>query len=216
MAVTNQTEIVANNKTVLDSVDLKMAAVDAALARLDDLTAKRAGLTESLADLRKQETGHLRNDAANEDDAVQNLIQVRAKADVQTARIASLDNQIKEQQATVVSVGNDVGNCANTLWRQLVANRSARALSIFDSNFEMPWGAHFPKSQFIESSKLVRQIANLSPHFGDHSKPTDARIGQIRSFAKEFVPLREHLLAEPDLVLVPVAIPSLSVVSKAA
>jgi hypothetical protein len=111
-----------------------MAAVDAAIARLDDVIAKRAGLTESLAGLKKQEIEHLRNDAANEDDAVQNLIQLRARIDVQSARVNSLDSQIKEQQATVVSVGNDAGNAANTLWRQLVANRSARALAIFDSN----------------------------------------------------------------------------------
>ena len=75
----------------------------------------------------------------------------------------------------------------------------------------MPWAAHLPKSQFIESSKLVVAIANLSmPSFTDHSRKTDDRIEQLRHFAKAFVPLREHLLAEPDLVLVPVGTPSLS------
>jgi hypothetical protein len=216
MAVTNQSETVANNKAVLDSVDTKMAGLNVTIVKLDDLVAKRAALTESVANLKQEEVGHLRNDDANEDDAVQNLIQIRAKIDVQTARIASLDNQIKEQQATVVSIGNDAGNCAHTLFRQLVANRSARAERIFDDHFRMPFGAPIPKRHFIEDSRLVREIANLSPRFGDHSKPTNDRIEQLRRFAKEFVPLREHLLAEPDLVLVPVGTPSLSVVDKAA
>jgi hypothetical protein len=106
----NQTEI-ATNKAVLDSVDTKMATLDAAIAWLDDLVARRAALTDSVADLRKQETGYLRNDGTNEDDAVQSLIQLRVRIDVQSARVASLDSQIEEQQATVVSVGTDAGNC---------------------------------------------------------------------------------------------------------
>ena len=80
----------------------------------------------------------------------------------------------------------------------------------------MPWGARFPKSEFIDNSKLVREVANLAPNFADYGKPAEHRIGQVRSFTKEFVPLRELLLAEPDLVLVPVGTPSLSVVDKAA
>jgi chorismate mutase len=211
-----QAETVANNTPVLDVVDAKMAALDAALARLDDLSAKRAALAESVADLKKQEAEHLRNDAANEDDAVQNLIQLRARIDVQSARVASLDNQIKEQQAQVVSIGNDAGNAANTLWRQLVANRSARALAIFDANFEMPWGARFPKSEFIDNSKLVREIRHLSPRFADYQKPVENRIEQLRGFGKEFIPLREACEKEPDLALTPVGAPALSVIGKAA
>jgi chorismate mutase len=210
-----QTEI-ATNKAVLDSVDAKMAALDAAIVKLDDLVEKRAALTGSVADLKKQEAEHLRNESANEDDAVKSLITVRGKADVQEARLNSLSDQIKEQRASVVSIGNDAGNCAHTLFRQLVANRSARAERIFDDHFRMPFGAPIAKRHFIEDSRLVREVANLSPRFGDHSKPTNDRIEQLRRFAKEFVPLREHLLAEPDLVLVPVGTPSLSVVDKAA
>src|SRR2546430_14237935 len=110
MAVNNQAETVTN-KTVLDAVDTKMAALDAAIARLDDLVSKRSALVQSVSNLKQEEVGHLCNDAANEDDAVQNLIQLRARIDVQSARVSSLDSQIKEQQATVVSVGNDAGNC---------------------------------------------------------------------------------------------------------
>jgi hypothetical protein len=211
-----QTEI-ATNKAVLDSVDAKMAALDAAIVKLDDLVAKHVALSESLASLRKQEIQHLRDDTADENAAVERLIQLRARCDVQSARVASLDSQIKEQRAQVIAIGNSAGEAAHNLWHQLKGNRTARATRVFDSNFEMPWAAHFPKSQFIESSKLVVAIANLSmPSFTDHSRKTDDRIEQLRHFAKGFVPLREHLLAEPDLVLVPVGTPSLSVVSKAA
>src|ERR1700704_907458 len=95
-----QTEI-ATNKAVLDSVDTKMAALDAAIVKLDDLVEKRAALTGSVADLKKQEAEHLRNESANEDDAVKSLITVRGKADVQEARLNSLSDQIKEQRASV-------------------------------------------------------------------------------------------------------------------
>jgi hypothetical protein len=81
----------------------------------------------------------------------------------------------------------------------------------------MPHSAAFPKSLLIDGSKLVVAVANLSsPRFNAFHVPTDNRIEQLRHFAKEYVPLREHLLAEPDLVLAPVHTPSLSVVDKAA
>jgi hypothetical protein len=70
---------VTNNNDVLGVVDGKMAELNSALGRLDDLIAKHATLTKSVADLKKQETEHLRNDAANEDDAVQSLITVRGR-----------------------------------------------------------------------------------------------------------------------------------------
>ena len=73
----------ASNTAVLSAVDAKMNELNAALGRLDDLTERRVALTESLAALKKQETEHLRNDGANEDEAVQSLITVRAKTDVQ-------------------------------------------------------------------------------------------------------------------------------------
>ena len=206
----------ASNTAVLSAVDAKMNELNAALGRLDDLTERRVALTESLAALKKQETEHLRNDGANEDEAVQSLITVRAKTDVQSARLASLDDQIREQKATTVALGNTVGSVAHTLFMQLTANRKNRATAIFDSNFLMPHAATFPKSLLIDGSKLVVEIANLSPRFNAFHVPTDNRIEQLRHFAKEYVPLREHLLAEPDLVLAPVHTPSLSVVDKAA
>ena len=79
-------ENASNNNAVLNAVDAKMNELNAALARLDDLVAKSAALTESLATLRKQESQHLRDDAANENDAVQSLITVRARVDLQSAR----------------------------------------------------------------------------------------------------------------------------------
>jgi len=39
--------------------------------------------------------------------AVQNLIQVRGRADVQSARLNSLDHEIQEQKAAAVRIGND-------------------------------------------------------------------------------------------------------------
>ena len=116
----------ASNTAVLSAVDAKMNELNAALGRLDDLTERRVALTESLAALKKQETEHLRNDGANEDEAVQSLITVRAKTDVQSARLASLDDQIREQKATTVALGNTVGSVAHTLFMQLTANRKNR------------------------------------------------------------------------------------------
>jgi hypothetical protein len=159
---------------------------------------------------------YLRNEAANEDDAVQNLIQVRARIDVQTARIASLDCQIKEQQGQIISVGNNAGSSPHGLFMRLTANRSARAERIFDDHFRTPFGAPIPKRHFIEDSRLVREVANLAPGFADYHKPVERRIEQLRNFGKEFFPLRDALEKEPDLVLVPVGTPSLAVVGKAA
>lgn len=207
----------SNNQEVLDSVDAKMAALDAAIVKLDDLVSKRAALVQSVSDLKQEEIGHLRNDLADENHIVESLTTLRARIDVQSARVNSLVDQIKEQRAQVISIGNSAGQAAHSLWHQLKGNRTARATRVFDSNFEMPWAAHFPKSQFIESSKLVVAIANLSmPRFTDHSRKTDDRIEQLRHFAKGFVPLRDACASEPDLVLVPVGTPSLSVVGKAA
>jgi chorismate mutase len=206
----------SNNKTVLDAVDAKMTALDTAIGKLDDLVKKRTALGESVADLKKQETEHLRNDDADENAVVESLTTLRARVDVQTARANSLDEQIKEQKAATVALGNTVGSVAHTLFMQLTANRKNRATAIFDSNFLMPHAATFPKSLLIDGSKLVVEIANLSPRFNAFHVPTDNRIEQLRHFAKEYVPLREHLLAEPDLVLAPVHTPSLSVVDKAA
>ncbi len=208
---------VTNNNDVLGVVDGKMAELNSALTKLDDLTAKHAALTKSVADLKKQETEHLRNDAANEDDAVQTLIQLRGKVDVQQARANSLNDQIKEQKAATVGLGNTLGQVLQTLWYQLKANRTARVTRIFDQNFEMPFNAAFSKSTFIEDSRLVRETRDLlSPRFNSRHVPTVDRIAQLRDFSKEFGPLRDAIQKEPDLVLTPVATPTLSVVERAA
>ncbi len=136
---------------------------------------------------------------------------------MQEARLNSLTDQIKEQRATVVSIGNDAGSAAQNLFSQLLANRTATVTRIFDENFKMPYSAAFPKSHLIEESKLVRETRNLlSPRFSSSHVPTDYRIEQLRHFTKEFVPLRDALLTEPDLVLASVNTTSLSVVYKAA
>jgi hypothetical protein len=178
---------------------------------------KRGALTESLAGLKKLEIEHLRNDAANEDDVVKNLIELRGHIDVQNARANSLDDQIKEQKAATVALGNTVGSVAHTLFMQLTANRKNRATAIFDTNFVMPHAAAFPKSLLIDGSKLVVAVANLSsPRFNTYHVPTDDRIEQLRRFAEEYAPLRDACASEPDLVLAPVHTPSLNVVDKAA
>src|SRR2546430_12226915 len=68
---------------------------------------------------------------------------------------------------------------------------------------------------YIEDSRLVREVANLAPNFGDYHKPIENRIEQLRGFGKTFVPLRDACEKEPDLVLAPVGAPSLTVVGKA-
>jgi hypothetical protein len=136
---------------------------------------------------------------------------------VQQARVNSLNDQIKEQKAATVALGNTVGQVLQTLWYQLKANRTARVTRIFDQNFEMPFNAAFSKSTFIEDSRLVRETRDLlSPRFNSRHTPTDHRIAQLRDFNKEFGPLRDACASEPDLVLAPVHTPSLSVVDKAA
>jgi hypothetical protein len=211
-----QTEI-ASNKAVLDSVDAKMAALDAAIVKLDDLVSKHAALVQSVSDLKQEEIGHLRNDLGDENDIVESLTTLRARIDVQSARANSLDEQIKEQKAATVALGNTVGSVAHTLFMQLTANRKNRATAIFDSNFLMPHAATFPKSLLIDGSKLVVAVANLSsPRFNTFHVPTDDRIKQLRHFGEEYAPLRDAFASEPDLVLAPVHTPSLSVVDKAA
>ena len=208
---------VTNNNDVLGVVDSKMAELNSALARLDDLVGRRAVLIESVADLKKQETEHLRNDDADENAVVESLTTLRGRIDVQTARASSLSSQIEEQKATVVSVGNGFGSAAQNLFSQLLAHRTATATRIFDDHFKMPYSAAFPKSHLIEESKLVRQTRDLlSPRFNSIHVPTDDRISALRNLGKEYAPLRDALTTEPDLMLAPVHTPTLSVVSKAA
>ncbi|HZC35599.1 MAG TPA: hypothetical protein VE242_08300 [Chthoniobacterales bacterium] len=96
----------SNNAAVIAAVDAKRTSLDTAIARLDELAAKRSALAESVGDLKKQEAEHLRDEAANEDEAVRRLVEVRARVDVQVAGLNSLDGQIKEQRAQVISIGN--------------------------------------------------------------------------------------------------------------
>jgi len=81
-----------------------------------------------------------------------------------------------------------------------------------------PAGPSAEKARFfyIEDSRLVREVANLAPNFGDYHKPIENRIEQLRGFGKTFVPLRDACEKEPDLVLAPIGAPSLTVVGKAA
>ena len=86
------------NNAVIDAVNGKLQTLDSEISRLDELVAKHSSLSESVADLRKKENEHLRDEALTEDQAVAKLIEVRARADVQSARLNSLNDQIKEQQ----------------------------------------------------------------------------------------------------------------------
>ena len=172
-----QTDTATSNSAVLNAVDAKMIALAAALTKLDNLTAKRVALAESLATLKREEAGHLRDHDVDENTAVQNLIQVRGRADVQTARANSLDHEIQEQKAAAVRIGNDAGSAAQNLFSQLLANRTATVTRIFDENFKMPYSAAFPKSHLIEESKLVRETRDLlSPRFSSIHVPTDDRL----------------------------------------
>jgi PAS domain S-box-containing protein len=185
----------------------------------DPELARHSSLIESISSLKAQESQHLRDELIPEDQAVERLIEIRSRADVQGARASNLAAQIEEQQATVVSAGDDASNGIANLFHQLRTHRSAQALAVFDQHFEMPLGARFSKDDLVANSKPVRAIANLLPsaHFGHHDRPAAQRIAQLREFSKAFVALREVCEKEPGLVLKPVGgAPALSVVERAA
>src|SRR5258708_33896140 len=114
------------------------------------LTAKRVARAESLATLKREEAGHLCDHDVDENPAVQNLIQVRGRADVQSARLNSLDHEIQEQKAAAVLIGNDAGRAAPNLFRQLLANRTATGTPIFHDTFTPPHNALFPNMPATE------------------------------------------------------------------
>jgi hypothetical protein len=151
------------NAAVIAAVDGKLQTLDSEIGRLDELTGRRSSLAESIGSLKAQEAEHLRNEQIPEDEAVQKLIEVRSRADVQSTRLNSLNDQIREQQAKVVSVGDDASNSVNNLFSQLRAHRSAQVLRVFDQHFELPLGARVSRTELAESSKPVRAIANLLP-----------------------------------------------------
>src|ERR1700693_3058190 len=96
---TSETERrIAGNNQVLADVEAEIVSLEQAFTKLESLESEKIRLSAAVENLTADETRTLGDDAA-ESVVVKKLIEVRARLDVQKARLASTQDKIKELTA---------------------------------------------------------------------------------------------------------------------
>jgi hypothetical protein len=219
MAVTNQSEIVADNTAVLNAASSRIDQLDVALARFYSLGEQKIKLQADLKIAEAQEETILSNESLSYDVGAQQLAQCRSSLDVIKRRLESVSEKIGEAQKAVFDAGAQAQQAAFSVWAKLRENREERAKAVFAEHFALP--SHWPvpvHELWEQHATLVKEVRPLQFGFQlqvGHS--TEASLDRLRTLRGRFDSLRRIVEVEPGIDLESIAkAPALSVVSRAA
>ena len=133
----SDTDRIAGNADVLSTVETEIVSLEQMFAGLESLKTEKDRLNAAVQNLTTEETRTLGDDAA-ESVIVKKLIEIRARRDVQSARLASVEDRLKEQTAALAVQGETVRRAFARVLSPIWVTRQARAMATLTELFGGP------------------------------------------------------------------------------
>jgi hypothetical protein len=194
--ISNIQNIMSQNEQILDQVNSKILALEAAFAEHDAQSDRKTGIAIKLAQANSDEQDAL--NVSDDEKAVKQLLTAQAMKAVHTARIGHVAVQIATQQAAVISAGHEARTFAVEAAQQWINHRLAVSLAVVEATYlNQPLGnpAHLARhaKSVIDAEKLT---AGVSIFANDATE-----LDKLRGFRAAFAPIAEACKIESGLEL---------------
>jgi len=194
---------IAGNADVLSTVETEIVSLEQMFAGLESLKTEKDRLSAAVQNLTAEETRTLGDDAA-ESVIVKKLIEVRARRDVQSARLASTQDKISEQTADLAVQGETVRRAFARVLSPIWVTRQARAMATLTELFGGPIHLRVGRvelKELILRMSLMKQLKDVdnrvSHPIGDPQQEW-AALQRARTWLAE---IQDLVTSEPGLVL---------------
>ena len=203
---TSDAERIAANADVLGRVESEIVSLEQMFSRLESLKTEKDRLSSAVQSLVADETRTLADDAA-ESVFVRRLIELRARKDVQSARLTSIQDKITEQTAALDVQGANVRRAFQVVLARLWLAREARVTGNLVEQFG-DWvvlrdGKRLEMRHLAKQTKLIKEMRDLdnkvSHPISDPVQET-AALQRSRTWLAE---VRDLVTSEPGLTLMP-------------
>lgn len=197
---------VAGNTQVLAEVESEIASLERMFTELASLGTEKDRLTTTVENLTADETRTLQDDAA-ESVIVKKLIEIRARRDVQSTRLVSVENRIREQTANLSIQGEAVRRAFQAVVGRLWLSRDERITAALRELFSSDWiilrdGKRTGIKDLVRHTQLMKEVRDLdikvSHPIGDPAQEWAALQHRPRIWLTEVTDL---VTTEPRLVL---------------
>jgi hypothetical protein len=197
---------IAGNNQVLAEVEAEIVAIEQMFTKLESLENEKTRLAAAVENLTADETRTLADDAA-ESVVVKKLIEIRARKDVQSARLTSTQDKIKELTADLSNQGANVRRAFQVVVGQLWTSRQTRTGVALRELFGSDWivlrdGMRYEMKFLAKHTQLMKEIRDfdvkVSHEISDPEQEVLALSQRSRLWLTELTDLVNR---EPGLVL---------------
>jgi hypothetical protein len=183
-----------SNKQILDLVDEKIQAVELDFQQLDDLVAKKSGISQRLIEATSAEHRALNNQNLSEAQAVDAIAKAHSFKEVTEARLAQADRAIASQKHSITAgTGFQARQYASEVAQQFADYELKVALAFVEENFARnPENENLARrsKRFVESERLSYGV---SVYTLEHES--------LRDLRSNFAPVAAACEDATDLVL---------------
>jgi hypothetical protein len=190
-----ETESLSGNADVLGEVESEIASLEQKFARLDSLKIEEDRLITAVRSLTAEETRTLGDDAA-ESVIVKKLIEIRARKDVASVRLASIQDKVKQQTAALAVQGETVRRSFARVLAQVWLVRQARTVAMLNELFDGPIRLQSGRIELKELTRhtlLMKQLKDADNRychsFDDAGQETIALRTRTRGWLAELTDL---------------------------
>jgi hypothetical protein len=159
----SDTDRIAGNADVLSTVETEIVSLEQMFAGIESLKTEKDRLSAAVQNLTAEETRTLGDDAV-ESVIVKKLIEIRARRDVQNARLAGVEDRLKEQTAALAVQGETVRRAFARILAQVWLVRQARATASLSELFGGPIRLQAGRIELRELTRhtsLMRQLRDV-------------------------------------------------------
>jgi hypothetical protein len=164
--ILSDTDRIAANADALGKVESEIASLERMFAGLESLGNERDRLSAAVQGLHTEEAQILSDGATSESAVVKKLIETRARRDVQSARLASTQDKVKEQTAALAVQGTAVRRAFQIVVGRLYAWRETRVTQTLTNLFSGDWivlrdGKRLGMKDLARQTQLMKQARDL-------------------------------------------------------
>jgi hypothetical protein len=192
------------NVDILGIVETEFVSLEQMFAGLELLKTEKDRLSAAVQNLIAEETRTLGDDAA-ESVIVKKLIELRARRDVQSARLISIQDKIKGQTADLAVQGETVRRVFARVVGQLWVARQARATAILTELFGGPirlrTAGRIELRQLIDQMLLMRTLKDIDNRVSHSIDDQEQEIMALQRSRIWLAEIRDLVTSEPGLVL---------------
>jgi hypothetical protein len=206
METESDADRVAGNNLVLEDIDTQITAIEQIFSKIEFLENEKIRLSAACENLTADETRTLADDAA-ESLIVKKLIEIRARKDVQFARLISTQNKIKELTANLADQAGEIRRAFRVVVGQLFLVRQTAATETLRELFKSDWivlkdGTRYEMKFLAKHTKAMKELRDFDVKVCHEIADPEQEILVLRQQPRLWLSaLREFVASESKLVL---------------